>query len=112
MPRSRTPSSTWRYETVDDCFVAVNDYPINVVLPAELIEKIAGVAAKLVIEQLEAEHGLYDKNYLLTVAEAANAFRCKPQRIYNLVSSQRLPKFKDGTRTLLRRADLDLHIAS
>ena len=45
-----------------------------------------------------------------TVAEAAEYLRCKPQRIYDLRSSGRLPRHGDGSRVLIRRADLDAHL--
>ena len=46
----------------------------------------------------------------MTVAEAADYIRSRPQRIYDLVSSQRLPKHKDGSRVLILRADLDRYL--
>jgi excisionase family DNA binding protein len=42
----------------------------------------------------------------LTVGEAAEYLRCKPKRIYDLVSQKRLPGHKDGSRLLLRRDEL------
>ena len=47
----------------------------------------------------------------LTVAEAAEVLRCRPKRVYDLCSQRRLPFTKDGTRTLIRRADIDLYLA-
>jgi len=46
----------------------------------------------------------------LSVAEAAELLRCKPQRIYDLVSDGRLERFKDGSRVLVRRADVVAHV--
>ena len=43
----------------------------------------------------------------LNVEEAAEHLRCDKQRIYDLVSSRRLPRYKDGARVLLKRSDLD-----
>lgn len=46
----------------------------------------------------------------LTVAEAAVYLRSSRQRVYDLVSSRRLPRRKDGSRVLIRRADLDTYL--
>ena len=46
----------------------------------------------------------------LTVAEAAEHLRCRPKRVYDLTSQRRLPFVKDGSRTLLRRSDLDAYL--
>jgi excisionase family DNA binding protein len=43
----------------------------------------------------------------LTVNEAAQLLRCKPQRIYDLLSAHRLTRFKDGSRVLLSRAEVE-----
>jgi excisionase family DNA binding protein len=75
-------------------------------VPAELIEAIAQRAAEIVVErQAEAEATPY-----LTVEEAAEYLRCNRKRVYDLCSQRRLPFVKDGSRTLLRRADLDAHL--
>ncbi len=42
----------------------------------------------------------------VTVAEAAEILRCDPQRVYDLASSGRLPRHKEGRRTLHRRTDI------
>jgi excisionase family DNA binding protein len=47
----------------------------------------------------------------MTVAEAATYIRANPQRIYDLVSSRRLPKHKDGSRVLILRSELDHYLA-
>jgi len=47
-----------------------------------------------------------DEAELLTVAEAAVVLRCKPQRVRDLLSQRRLPRIKDGGRTLIARRDL------
>jgi excisionase family DNA binding protein len=46
----------------------------------------------------------------MTVAEAAAYIRANPQRIYDLVSSRRLPKHKDGSRLLILRSELDEYL--
>jgi len=47
----------------------------------------------------------------LTVVEAAEYLRCRPQRIYDLLSSRRLSKRKDGSRVLVERTELDRLVA-
>ena len=48
-----------------------------------------------------------DRDPWITVAEAAEHVRCTTSRIYSLVSTRRIPFEKDGSRVLLRRAELD-----
>lgn len=47
----------------------------------------------------------------MSVAEAAEYMRCQPQRVYDLCSARRLTKFKDGSRTLLHRDEIDAYLA-
>jgi excisionase family DNA binding protein len=47
---------------------------------------------------------------LLTVHEAAERIRAKPQRIYDLLSDGRLTRHKDGSRVLVSRRELDAHV--
>jgi excisionase family DNA binding protein len=46
----------------------------------------------------------------LSVEECAHVLRTSRQRIYDLCSSGRLCRTKDGARTLIRRADLDAYL--
>ncbi len=77
-------------------------------LPPDLIETIAQRAAELLVEQ----HPVEGQSPFLSVEEAAEYLRCKPKRVYDLCSQRRLPFAKDGSRTLLRRADLDAYLES
>jgi excisionase family DNA binding protein len=43
----------------------------------------------------------------LTVQEASEYLRCKPQRVHDLLSQGRLTRFKDGGRTLVSRAEIE-----
>jgi excisionase family DNA binding protein len=74
-------------------------------MPAELVEAIAERAAELV-----AERQVVAVEPLLTVDQAAAYLACRPKRIYDLCSQRRVPFAKDGSRTLLRRADLDAYL--
>ena len=75
-------------------------------LPPELVEAIAQRAATLVAERQDAG----EAPPYLSVEEAADYLRCKPKRVYDLCSQRRIPFVKDGSRTLLRRVDLDAYL--
>jgi excisionase family DNA binding protein len=47
----------------------------------------------------------------VTIPEAAELQRCKRQRVDDLLSQCRLTRHKDGSRTLIARAELDAYIA-
>jgi excisionase family DNA binding protein len=76
-------------------------------LPDSVLDEIAGRAAAIVLEQLE---GPRSQPEFLSVREAADLLRCKPQRIYDLLSARQLERFKDGSRVLVRRADVVAHL--
>ena len=46
----------------------------------------------------------------LTVQEAADLLRSSRQRVYDLVSAAVLTRHKDGTRLLLRRAEVEAYL--
>jgi excisionase family DNA binding protein len=48
---------------------------------------------------------------ILSVSEAAEVLRCKPQRVYDLRSSGRLPRTTEGGRAVVRRSDLEQLVA-
>ncbi len=78
---------------------------VTFALPPELLEAIAARAAELVEDRVaEAPEPWLD------VHEAAEYLRCKPQRIYDLVSQGRLRHRKDGRRLLFRRSELDAYL--
>ena len=52
-----------------------------------------------------------DRREWFTVEEAADYLRCSRQRVYDLRSCGRLPKTGDGSRVLVRRADLAAYLA-
>lgn len=83
---------------------------LRIELPGELVEEIARRAAAIVVEQLAADAS--GRSEFLTVAEAAEVLRCSRQRVYDLLSARRLPKYRDGARVLVRRADLDEHVGN
>lgn len=76
-------------------------------LPENVIEAVAERAAALVLERIAPTS---PEPELLTVPEAAEFLRAKPQRVYDLISAGQLERFKDGRRVLVRRADLVAHL--
>src|SRR5437867_4239361 len=76
-------------------------------LSDEAIELIAERAASLVLARLSASSPTVP---YLTVAEAAERLRAKPQRVYDLLSARRLTRYKDGRRTLVSRDEIDAYL--
>ena len=48
----------------------------------------------------------------VTIPEAAELLRCRRQRVDDLLSQRRLTRVKDGSRTLIARAELDAYITN
>jgi excisionase family DNA binding protein len=78
---------------------------VRVTLPADTVSALAGVLARHLPAAAPPEPSPF-----LTVAEAAVYLRASRQRVYDLLSSRRLPRHKDGARVLIRRADLDAYL--
>ena len=78
---------------------------VSLSVPPEFVEAVAQHVADLL-----AEHQTADPTPYLTVEEAAEYLRCKPKRVYDLCSQRRIDFCKDGSRTLLRRIDLDAYL--
>ena len=74
-------------------------------LPDEIVEAVARRAAELVVEyqRLESEPWMNTK-------QAAAYLACKPQRLHELSSLERIAYRKDGSRNLYRRSDLDRYL--
>jgi excisionase family DNA binding protein len=83
----------------------------NIAIPDDVVEAIAARAAEIVLAQLDRE-GASPASPYLSVPEAAKYARASRQRIYDLLSSGRLTRHKDGSRVLVERAELDRHLAS
>ena len=64
-------------------------------------EEVAKAEARLRIEFEHPRPSPY-----MTVAEAADFLRCKPQRIYDLRSARKLKAYSDGSRALISREEL------
>lgn len=81
---------------------------------ALLREALRPIVAELVAEEVEERLRDLDAERrepeLLTVAEAAERIRAKPQRVYDLLSDGRLTRHKDGSRVLVSRRELNAHV--
>jgi excisionase family DNA binding protein len=83
--------------------------PLALNVPEELVEEIATRAAAIVLEQLRpAENG---SSPYLTIPEAAELLRARRHRIDDLLSRGTLTRVKDGSRTLIARAELEDYLA-
>jgi excisionase family DNA binding protein len=77
-------------------------------LSADAVELIAERASEIALELLSvAPTG----SPYMTVAEAAERMRAKPQRVYDLLSAHRLTRYEDGRRTLVSREEIDGYLA-
>lgn len=84
---------------------AVSTSPLDLLLD-EFVDRVADRVAR----RLEA--GVTQPpTELLSVPEAAEVLRCKPQRIYDLRSAGRLPRTVEGGRAVVRRPDLERLVA-
>jgi excisionase family DNA binding protein len=81
-------------------------------MPPALVEAIAEAVVPVVLERLaEVEAAKTGQPDYLTVAEAATFLRAKPQRVYDLLSARRIRRFKDGSRVLVSRRELEAYLA-
>jgi len=71
----------------------------------DFFEAVAERAAQLVLERLELPTPRESSEFL-TIVEAAELIRSKRQRVDDLLSAGKLRRFKDGSRTLLSRAEV------
>ena len=78
---------------------------VRVTLPAEAVDALAAVLTRRLRAQAAP-----DPSPFLTVAEAAAYIRASRQRVYDLLSSRRLSRHKDGARVLISRAELEAYL--
>lgn len=76
-------------------------------LPDGVVEAIARRAAELVLERIEIPAPAAGSPWL-TTGQAAEYLSCAEQRIYDLRTSGRLTRFKEGGRVMIARSELDL----
>jgi len=78
---------------------------VRVTLPAEVVGALAAVLARRLPAPAAPDPSPY-----LTVADAAVYIQASRQRVYDLLSSRRLSRRKDGARVLISRAELDAYL--
>ena len=71
---------------------------------------MALVARVTELERRLAASALQSQGAYLTVLEAADVLRCKRQRVDDLLSQRRLSRFKDGSRTLISRVEVEEYL--
>jgi excisionase family DNA binding protein len=81
----------------------------TITLPPQLAEPIARRAAQLVLLQL-GEHEQNGASEYLTIPEAADLLRARRHRVDDLLSKGVLTRVKDGSRTLIARAELEAYL--
>lgn len=79
-------------------------------LEESLRETLRPVVVDVVREELADRAREREPSAYLTVAEAADVLRAKPQRVYDLLSNGTLTRIKDGSRVLVARAELDTYL--
>jgi excisionase family DNA binding protein len=72
-------------------------------LPQEVIDELTDHVVGLVLERLKPQ----EASPYMSVREAAAFLRAKPQRVHDLLSAGKLARFKDGSRTLVLRSELE-----
>lgn len=75
---------------------------LNVSLPDELVQAIAAQVAAELSEAVPVGPEPY-----LTVDQAAEYLACPKSRVYELKKQGRIAHYRDGTRLLFTREDLD-----
>jgi len=81
---------------------------VNLELPDSFVDEIARRAPAIVLEQLQpAEDGA---SPYVTVIEAADLLRAKRYRVDDLLSRGTLTRIKDGSRTLIERAEIEAYL--
>lgn len=82
--------------------------PLAIELPDELLEHLAARVAELLAER---EHGTQDLDSgFLDVTATAEFLSCPMSRVYALVSANRIPHHRDGSRLLFDRAELRAYV--
>jgi excisionase family DNA binding protein len=80
--------------------VDLNGVPVPITLRQAALATIAAVVAPPAATQ----------SPYMTIPEAAALLRCKRQRIDDLLSQGRLARYKDGSRTLVSRREVEEHL--
>jgi len=81
--------------------------PLSLALPDELVDQVAERVAAILADRAPVDTP--DTGYL-DVAGAADYLTCPTSRIYALVSANRLPVRRDGSRLLFDRQELRQYV--
>ena len=81
--------------------------PFSPSLIDRLVTPMVDVAERLI--ELDRQIRIQTSPFM-SVTEAGTFLRCKPRRIYDLIHAKRLRPYKDGTRVLLRRDELEAYL--
>lgn len=80
---------------------------VSIEVSDDQLERIARRAAEIVMATWQPRER---SDTYLSVREAANILRCRPQRIHDLLSQRRLTRVKEGRRTLVLRGELEAYL--
>ena len=84
--------------------------PLSLSIPEELVERVAIRAAETVLARTTGQNGDGPTSYL-TIPEAAELLRARRHRVDDLLSRGTLTRIKDGSRTLIARAEVEDYLA-
>lgn len=88
---------------------------IRIDLPPEVVDEIVEGVTERVLAKL-ADDNLATTSEppspYMTIREAAAFLRCSRQRVDDLLSQRKITRFKDGSRTLVSRAEIEEHLRS
>ncbi len=83
----------------------------TVTLAMAVTPELVEIVAARVVELMERRPKGPEPDYL-TPAEAAEYMRTKRGRVYELLAQGHLTRLKDGSRTLVRRSEIDEYLAA
>ena len=88
-----------------------SDSATTVTLAMPVTPELVEMVATRVVELMERRPENPGHDYL-TPAEAAEYMRTKRGRVYELLAQGHLTRLKDGSRTLVRRSEIDEYLAA
>ena len=77
-------------------------------ISSEFLEQLVELVTARVLERLDLDRPAHSP--LLTILEAADFLRCRRQRVDDHLSAGKLRRYKDGSRTLINRAELEAYV--
>jgi excisionase family DNA binding protein len=88
---------------------APGERTLALTIPQDVLDQIVEEAAQIVIAQLG--HPEPDNSPYMTIVQAAEYMQAKRHRVDDLLSKGVLTRIKDGSRTLVARAELEAYLA-